>query len=239
MSQNPSIPPTPNLLSEETAIADGSEAAGVFLHELGNVLNNLLLSARLMQRQLPDEFRERMTESCQLISAAANQMQQLARFRQSRRIPSYPLDLISLVHATIGEFPAQRVQMEPTETSAMVTGTVAEVRRVVRLLLMHALTASDERSVVRVWTERGPEHIRLIVEDRGPNLPPGQLPQLFEPFQHLRPGQSLELSICKNLMRRMSGQLDAEVCPSGEGLRFIASWPLNTGSDGAQADSAR
>src|SRR4051794_33393240 len=85
------VPPAPpaDLLAEETGLADAGEATGVFLHELGNVLNNLLLIARLMQRQLPEEFRSRLGESCRLISEVAGQMQQLAKFRQTRRSPPY------------------------------------------------------------------------------------------------------------------------------------------------------
>src|SRR5438105_4901778 len=103
--KNPTAAPTPapDLLTEEMALADGGEAASVFLHELGNVLNNLLLNARLMQRQLPEEFRDRVGESCKLIGGVAVQMQHLAKFRQTRRSPPYSVDLSAAARAVADE----------------------------------------------------------------------------------------------------------------------------------------
>src|SRR3954451_20260029 len=104
--KNPTAAPaaTPDLLAEEMAVADAGEAASVFLHELGNVLNNLLLNARLMQRQLPEEFRDRVGESCKLISGVAVQMQHLANFRQTRRTTPYPVDLSAVARTVADEF---------------------------------------------------------------------------------------------------------------------------------------
>jgi signal transduction histidine kinase len=221
-------PHAPGLLSEETNLADAGEAAGVFLHELGNVLNNLLLSARLLQRQLPDEFHEQTTESCRLISEVAGQMQQLAKFRQGRRTIPYPVDLHALVRDVIADCgQASRVMTDLASDPAQVLATTADVRRLLRLLVQNALAVSAPDQAVSVRTLAGPKELQLVVEDNGPTLDAEQLRMMFEPFQYLRSGQSpLDLAICKNLVRRGNGQLEANLRPGGQGLRITASWPL-------------
>lgn len=225
--KHPASEPAPSdLLAEETILADAGEAAGVFLHELGNVLNNLLLSARLMQRQVPEEAQERLAESCRLITQVAGQMQQLAKFRQGRRVLPYPVDLNVVVRAVLKEVggKSSRVELDLVDAPALVAVTAADLGRVVRFLLQNALAVTGEKKPVVLRTTSGPEQIRLVIEDGGPPLEDAQMRLLFEPFANLRPEQNhLELAVCKNLVRRMNGQLAADALT--DGVRFTASWP--------------
>ncbi len=208
---------------ENVVLADGGEAAAVFLHELGNVLNNLLLSNRLMQRQLPEEHASRLTESCRLVSEIAGHMQQLARYRQTQRIAPYPVDVNGLVHQLADE-QGESIHLEGDQEPALVQATAADLRRLLRLLVQNALAVSEKKPI-RVELQRDAQQVRLSIEDNGPPVRDDQLPLLFEPFQQpLRPGQSqLELAVCRNVVRRQGGQLEAAKTPGG--LRWTVTWP--------------
>jgi signal transduction histidine kinase len=214
-------------LAEQTALADAGEAAGVFLHELGNVLNNLLLSNRLMQRQLPEEFRTRLADSCRLITEVAGQMQQVAKFRQTRRQEVYSLDLNKLVKEVVDDLGVKpaKLTLELAETPPPITATAADSKRVLRFLIQNALAVTDKKKPVLLRTATETDQVVMVLEDSGGPLSEEQMRHFFSPFQNLRPGQNnLELAICKNLMRRMGGQLETEIIPE-EGVRFRASWP--------------
>jgi signal transduction histidine kinase len=104
----------------------------------------------------------------------------------------------------------------------------------VRLLLSQALAATPPSAgPVTLRTGRGGEHVRLTVEDGGPSVPPEVLPHLFEPFITPRHGPSnLELAVCKMLVRRLQGRLEAVNRPGG-GVAFLADLPVHTAASPA------
>jgi signal transduction histidine kinase len=220
--------PTMDAVAEEMALADSGEATGVFLHELGNVLNNLLLTARLLQRDLPPEYSHRLDDSCRLIGEVAAEMQQLARYRHAHRVASYPVDVGQLTREIVDQLGSQapRVSLVISgEQPPLVAGTVADMCRIVRLLLQNALAVSGRNKPVQVTLDGGSEQVRLIIEDSGPSVDQDRLLQLCTPFhEELRPGQNqLELAICQNLIRRLDGRLELEAIAGG-GVRFAAAW---------------
>jgi len=94
--------------------------------------------------------------------------------------------------------------------------------------------------------------VYLSVQDRGPGIPPEEIPLLFEKFVRLKRdlagptrGTGLGLYICKRLVEAMGGRIWVESSGRpGEGSRFCltlppfpASYPLATtvGSEEAEA----
>lgn len=97
---------------------------------------------------------------------------------------------------------------------------------VVNNLLDNALRYGGRRVTLRVRSrpEGGAE---VVVEDDGPGVAPDQLPRLFEPFWRgdradLRNdgGTGLGLTIAREVVLRLGGQIQAESRPAFEGLRF-------------------
>lgn len=86
---------------------------------------------------------------------------------------------------------------------------------------------------VAIRTEAGPWGAQIIVEDRGPGIPPGKRRQIFEPFERLRSdlnegvsGTGIGLTISRELAELHGGSL--EVCANcKEGARFILTLPEN------------
>jgi signal transduction histidine kinase len=215
-------------LAEQTAGADVAEAFGVFLHELGNVLNNVVLDLRLLEREVPEEARARLKEVSLLVGSVPTALvAPLMRYRQERRAPPRPLDLNRVacraVERVRREGAAVRVQLAPDLPP--VAGTPAGLGRVVRLLLTNALAITPAgRGPVALSTRREGDAVQLCVEDGGGPVAPEALAQLFEPFAMPRPGQnSLELAVCKTLLRRLQGNLTASSGP--EGVSFVAELP--------------
>jgi signal transduction histidine kinase len=217
-------------LQELTGAADVSEAFGVFVHELGNVLNNIVLDVRLLERQVPDEARGRLAEVARLAGSVPGLLGQLTHFRQARRPAARPVDLNRVAADVVERLgrSGAAVRLELAADLPPVTGTPAVLGRLVRLLVGNALAVTPPAAgPVCVRTERAGEQVRLCVEDGGPPVPDEALHLLFEPFVTAREGQSgLELAVCKAAVRRLLGSLDAVNRPGG-GLTFVAELPAH------------
>jgi signal transduction histidine kinase len=206
-------------LAEQIALADAGEAAAVFLHELGNVLNNILLQARLMQHEAPPALQQRLAETCKHISQTALHMKYLAQFRQGRRIRPYPLDVNDVVRSLV---PAH-AQADLTSDATSIMCTVADLKRTILLLLRNA--GADKSQTISVATRREGDQVSLRIDCAGLTATDDELAHLFDPFRGsgLKP-DGLELAICKELVRRARGQIIADRNDRGN-LVYIATWP--------------
>src|SRR5262249_36378619 len=218
-------------LQEQTAGADVAEAFGVFLHELGNVLNNVILDLRLLEREIPEAARGRLPSVSQLVGGVPGQLgSRLRRSRQGRRAAAGPVDLNRLACRIVEQARqgGAAVHTDLAPDLPPVAGTPGSLGRVVRLLLSNALAVTPaSRGPVALRTRREGDGVRLCVEDGGPPVSPAGLPQLSEPFLTARAGQNgLELAVCKNLVRRLHGRLDAVNRP--DGVSFVADLPAWT-----------
>ncbi len=100
-------------------------------------------------------------------------------------------------------------------------------------LLLNAVDAIEQaqpprRPLIRVRAWRESDHVRVLVEDNGPGIPPEALSRLFEPFFTTKPpgkGTGLGLALCREYVGRVGGTLHAENRAEG-GARFILSLPL-------------
>ncbi len=94
-------------------------------------------------------------------------------------------------------------------------------------LLSNALKFAPAGSNVTVAARPAPGgFVMLSVSDRGPGIPAGQLPRLFEKFQQLHPararkspGTGLGLAITRGLVEQHGGRIDVSSAP-GEGTTF-------------------
>jgi signal transduction histidine kinase len=215
-------------LQEQTAAADVAEAFGVFLHELGNVLNNVILDLRLLEREIPEAARGRLASVGQLLASVPSQLvAPLMRYRHGRRAAARPVDLNRLAGriAERARRDGAAVHTDLAPDLPPVAATPGGLGRVLRLLLSNALAVTPAaRGPVALRTRREGEGVRLCVEDGGPPVSPEALPQLFEPFLAVRAGQNgLELAVCRSLVRRLQGNLSAVNRP--EGVSFLADLP--------------
>lgn len=206
-------------LAEQAALADAGEAAGVFLHELGNVLNNILLQARLMQQDAPPELQPRLADTCKNISQTAQHMKYLAQFRQARRIRPYAVDLNETLRGAAAA-------LDLAADLPPILSTLADLKRLLDLLLRNAATG-DQKPNLTTGSEG--DQVNLRVRCAGIQVSDDDMPSLFEPFKRIGSvPNGLELAICRELVRRARGQMAAERDEQGR-LCYLISWPRQNG----------
>jgi len=109
--------------------------------------------------------------------------------------------------------------------------------QVVTNLISNAAKFSPQGEAVRVSAEATDFDVRILIQDRGPGVPPEFRSRIFQRFaqadsldRRQRTGSGLGLSISKALMERMSGDIGFESKP-GEGTVFYVTLP-RAGSTG-------
>ena len=122
-------------------------------------------------------------------------------------------------------------------TTALIVGREGPLSQVFRNLIDNARSFSPEGAQVSVRVHRSGQHVRVIVEDSGPGMPPENLETVFERFYTSRPkgaafggNSGLGLAIARQIVEAHGGTIWAENVMNGLsqvcGARFIVSLPL-------------
>ncbi len=106
------------------------------------------------------------------------------------------------------------------------------IDRVFANLLENAAKFTPPGTPITVRASAGSDSVDLVVEDRGPGLPPGKEELVFEKFERGRkesatPGVGLGLAICRAIAQAHGGSIRAENVAGG-GARFILTLPRGT-----------
>jgi PAS domain S-box-containing protein len=107
----------------------------------------------------------------------------------------------------------------------------SRLRQILDNLIDNAIKYSPAGAPVEIRVEAGESRIAFHVSDHGLGIPPGELERIFEKFYRLDPGQvrgvggtGLGLFVCRELARRMGGQLVVDSTP-GVGSTFTLELP--------------
>lgn len=201
------------ILQEERKLADAGEAAGVFLHEIGNLLNNLLLDSKLMQRELPAEFHERLAENCTIITKTAKDMQKLAAYRQSCRTVPYATDLQDAIdHAwnDLGESVGTiKKQIKPKHIHIL--AAQADLQRFFRCAFAVLQSRATEESEIHIDAQSNDGQLSLEIHAEKLEVHDSKEDDWFELFSENQPqGMGLHLAICRSIARRCRAQFKLE-----------------------------
>jgi len=106
------------------------------------------------------------------------------------------------------------------------------LRQILLNLLDNAVKYGPTEQEIVVAVERAERGVRLVVEDRGPGVPPRERLRIFERFQRLErdrlssvAGTGIGLAVVSDLAARMHGKAFVEDAPSG-GARFVVELPV-------------
>ena len=98
-------------------------------------------------------------------------------------------------------------------------------------LLTNAIkfVAKGEKPVVRIWTQKHGQWVRLWVEDQGIGIEPKHQKRIFQVFERLHgtevyPGTGIGLAIVRRGVERMGGQVGVESALA-QGSRFWIELP--------------
>lgn len=152
------------------------------------------------------------------------------------RRPVPPAALVASALERVHELLAGReVAIDVATDVPELEADASAMTRVIANLLENAAKYSPPASPVRVAAVRAGDDLRLMVEDRGPGIPPTERERVFEKFARLPrpgagvPGVGLGLAICRSAVAAHGGKIWVEDREGG-GARFVVSLPLATRS---------
>ena len=156
---------------------------------------------------------------------------------QIARAPVAPADVVtSAIDAAAPVVGATQIDRRVPDDLPPVIGDAGALRSAVQNLIVNAAKYGGE-SWVGITAERadGPHPaVRIIVEDRGPGIPPAELPHIFEPFYRGADaiakqiqGSGLGLSIVRQIVQLHGGRVDAAPRPAG-GMSFVITLPVES-----------
>ncbi len=213
-------------------------------HDLRNPLTTILGQAQLLDRRLERagaSGRER--EAVQAIIAAARRMDLMIRdlvdaarseagqLQLERQPVSLPGFLEALKRSQATALPMERVELVMPPELPPVLADPSRLERILVNLLSNALKFSPPESPVTVCLERRGDEVITSITDRGPGIPPEDLPRLFQRYYRApaaderQRGVGLGLYITRMLVEAHGGRIwvESEV---GKGSTFSFSLPV-------------
>jgi signal transduction histidine kinase len=198
-------------------------------------------AARTLLRPELDLPAEQRTELLQMIATQSERLAQITEevllaSRLDRGEVTVEHDRVDVAELARGTVEALRPQLglevtleAPGETFAM--GDRDRIQQILINLLDNAAKFSPRGGGIMASLNQDAEHVRLAVSDQGVGIAPSEQQAIFEKFYRVDPhltetpgGTGLGLYICRELARRMGGEITVESEP-GRGSTFVLELP--------------
>ncbi|WP_404367933.1 ATP-binding protein [Corallococcus coralloides] len=239
------------------AIAIRDQFLSMASHELRTPLTPLKATLDLLIRQsesgarpTPERQRavfERLTRQVDRLTRLIGDMLDVSRLQSGRfALTVAPMDLTALARDVM-----ERVQVSRPERQGVLSLEVPDgplvgrwdeqrLDQLLTNLVENALRYSPPGTPVRVRVREEDGQVRMDVEDRGIGIPEESLPQLFTPFfrarnatEHYAGGLGLGLAICREIVERHGGRIQARSEGPGKGTCFTVWLPRAAVADAA------
>ncbi len=164
---------------------------------------------------------------------------------QNHRSPRERVSITGIARSAIEDSAAEardrgiEVEANLPAGDFFVLGDEDGLRRGVANLVGNAIKHGGDENSVRVWVEGLSGEVSISVSDRGPGVPPSEVPHLFEAFYRGRRarerqvrGSGLGLSLVQQIAREHGGRVEVKTSP-GKGSRFSIILPMAEGPEGA------
>ncbi|HEB84207.1 MAG TPA: HAMP domain-containing histidine kinase, partial [Bacteroidetes bacterium] len=204
--------------------AVGTLTAGI-AHELNNPLNNITLTASVLndgyEDLSDDERREMIHELLQEADRAETIVRNLLDFARESEMESTLLDLHDLLQETLkllrNELRLRKlhVSLDAPEGPVRIHGDRQQLSQVFVNLLMNSIDVLEPHGHIDITLlkEADPGFVAVEVRDDGPGIPAHILPNIFDPFFTTKPtgkGTGLGLSVSLGIVKRHGGNITVE-----------------------------
>jgi signal transduction histidine kinase len=219
-------------------------------HEIRTPLNGVLGLAHVLARTKLDAQQAKLVntviESAVVLERLLSDVLDLARIESGRlELRREPFALEALVRDTVANFEPQAADKGLILSLDLAPGAYGPVwgdkvrlRQVLGNLLSNAVKFTASGSVTLKVRRRDDQIVELTVIDTGIGFEPDEAERLFERFVQADGsitrrfgGSGLGLSICRELVEMMGGEIGA-AAESGQGARFWVVLPLPRAEEG-------
>ncbi|RJX29914.1 MAG: sensor histidine kinase [Desulfarculus sp.] len=229
------------LIQSHKMRAVGTLTSGV-AHELNNPLNNITLTAHVLQEDyagLSDAERQEMiADVVQEAGRAKKIISNLLDFARETGSQLEPLDLPHLLQETIDLAANQikllgiKIQLQSSDNLPRVHGDSQQLRQVFLNLILNAIDASAKGGKIQVIVVPAdePNYVAVKVIDFGSGIPAHILPSLFDPFFTTKgrgKGTGLGLSVSQGIVAKHGGRIMVS-SQAGQGATFTVVLPVTT-----------
>jgi signal transduction histidine kinase len=221
------------------------EWTSVVAHELRQAIGVISLSAQLALEIEKDEHSremvvrelERIRRSTKRLTRMVDDLIDVSRIEARRlELTHQEVDLPGLVGETVDRLEhfvhEGGVRVEQRNIPGPVWADAGRIEQVLGNLFSNAVKYGDPTAEILIELTGRQTEVQVTVSNRGPGIPPDELPQLFNRFARAQqarrakvPGLGLGLYICKGIIEAHGGRIWAESTPSGP-TRFHFTLPL-------------
>jgi signal transduction histidine kinase len=203
--------------------------AGNIAHELSNPLAGIKSLIETVKLDL-EETSEHLNDFDEIRNAAMRCqkiIENLLSFAFDEKVSDFEeFDALEIVQRTLPLLKVQlrehHIDVEESETKWMALGRISAFQQVIFNLLNNAGQAMKQPGTIRVQLSGTREAIKIRISDTGSGIPESLREKIFEPFfttKKVGDGTGLGLSVARNLMREMGGDLEL-VKGQSEGATF-------------------
>ncbi len=209
----------------------------IFAHEIRNPINNITSGIQLLDKILPDDFKQRdvlkgINDDCDRLTHIVDTV---LTFSKSQSYHRTPLDLPHLIGQIFNRWiPRMKrtgvthvLKVEPDLPNVL--GDNRALGQVFNNLVSNAVRAMEETNggvlSIRLKTIQkatGTTGVQVDVLDTGPGIPQEVQDRIFEPFFTTKPdGTGLGLSITKQIITMHEGTITLVPLPEGTSFQII------------------
>lgn len=209
-------------------------------HELRSPLARMKMAIAMLD-DVPPEHANRLKDEIQQdineLNGLVEEVLLASRLDARPTLDLQPVDVLGLLIEEAGRVGAEvdTEHLPPALAGTPLQADERLLRRAVRNLLENARrygrTGTEPAAVEARLRISATQHLEILIDDRGPGVPPDQRDRIFEPFYRM-PGHAehaggvgLGLSLVAQIAQRHGGEVRCEAREGG-GSRFVIALPM-------------
>jgi len=217
--------------------AIGTLASGV-AHELNNPINNICISAQILEKEARQGSSPFINEAVSDIIGQSrrvkNIVEELLEFARVRDLCPEEVNLSEIIMeaykmvSTAADRREMDFAFDAVPEGAVVQADQEELERVFINLFSNAVDAmkGSPRQILRTRIAKEEGKVIIMVSDTGSGIPADSVDKIFEPFYSTKDkGTGLGLAIVFNIIKRHNGEIRVE-STEGKGTTFIITLPV-------------